>query len=362
LRVALVYDRVNKVGGAERVLGVLGEIFPQAPLYTAFFDPKGAPWAKRFKVITSPATRFPLFGSFHELFPWLTPFAFESLDFSDFDLVISVTSAEAKGIITRPGTFHLCYCLTPTRYLWSGYREYFRSKAIRLLARPLVNALKRWDLIAAQRPDAYLAISGNVRKRIRQYYQRDSKVIYPPIDLDKWRPLGNAAKDKYFLIVSRLVAYKKIDIAIEAFNQLGLSLKVVGIGRQMGGLRKMAKDNIEFLGQLTDKELLGYYQRSLAVIYPQEEDFGLVPLEAQACGTPVIAYRGGGALESVIEGKTGLFFSPQNANALVDAVKKFEALRLKIKTEDSHQNAQKFSKEIFKKNFREIVGENVGKI
>ncbi len=352
MKVALVYDRVNKIGGAERVLETLHQIFPQAPLYTAVYNPETAPWAKKFQVIPSFLNKVPLAKKQHEIYPYLMPLAFESFDFSEYDLVISVTSEAAKGIITKPETLHLCYCLTPTRYLWSGYKDYFRNRAFRFLTKPIVNYLRSWDRIAAQRPDAFLAISQNVQQRIKQYYGRDSEIIYPPLDIEKWSP-GEKTED-YFLIVSRLdFGYKKVDLAIEAFNQLQLPLKIVGDGREKKRLKRKAGENIEFLGQLTDRELLGYYQRSQAVIFPQEEDFGLVPLEAQASGRPVIAYRKGGALETVVEGETGLFFASQTPGALVKVVRSFKAI--KFKPQAFRQNVVKFSQERFKKEIEGFI-------
>ncbi|PJC27959.1 glycosyltransferase family 4 protein [Candidatus Shapirobacteria bacterium CG_4_9_14_0_2_um_filter_39_11] len=351
MKVALVYDRVNKIGGAERVLEALHEIFPDAPLYTAVYNPKTAPWAEKFNVIPSFLNKFPFAKRSHEVYPWLTPLAFESFDFSEFEVVISVTSEAAKGIITKPKTLHICYCLTPTRYLWSGYEDYFKNEVFRFFTKPVVSYLRRWDKIAAQRPDVFVAISKNVQQRIKKYYGRDSEVIYPPVDIDKF-PISNSQFPigEYFLIVSRLVPYKKVNIAIQAFNKLGLPLKVVGTGREMGRLKRMAKKNIEFLGQLTDFQLLSYYQRCQAVVFPQEEDFGLVPLEAQACGKPVIAYRAGGALETVIERKTGEFFDKQTPENLEEIVKKFKPE--KYKPEDCRQNALKFDIKIFKKKWK----------
>ena len=351
MRVALVYDRINKIGGAERVLEALHEIFPDAPLYTAVYNPKTAPWAEKFNVIPSFLNKFPFAKRSHEVYPWLTPLAFESFDFSEFEVVISVTSEAAKGIITKPKTLHICYCLTPTRYLWSGYEDYFKNEVFRFFTKPVVSYLRRWDKIAAQRPDVFVAISKNVQQRIKKYYGRDSEVIYPPVDIDKF-PISNSQFPigEYFLIVSRLVPYKKVNIAIQAFNKLGLPLKVVGTGREMGRLKRMAKKNIEFLGQLTDFQLLSYYQRCQAVVFPQEEDFGLVPLEAQACGKPVIAYRAGGALETVIERKTGEFFDKQTPENLEEIVKKFKPE--KYKPEDCRQNALKFDIKIFKKKWK----------
>ena len=359
MKIAFVYDRVNKWGGAERVLLALYEIWSEAPLYTAVYNPQTAAWAKVFKVIPSFLQKVPLAKSHHEILAPLMPLAFESFDFSEFDLVISVTSEAAKGIITKPETLHICYCLTPTRYLWSGYEDYFQNRLFRFLTQPVVVYLRRWDKIAAQRPDVYLATCENVRKRIKQYYGRNSKVIYPPVDTEKFvsnHQLSTINHQSYFLIVSRLdFGYKRVDIAIQAFNELGLPLKIVGTGVEIGRLKRIAKKNIEFLGQLTDEELIRYYQGCQAVIYPQEEDFGLVPLEAQACGKPVIAFSGGGALETVIEGKTGEFFWPQTAEALI---KSLNSLRcLKFKEEDCRKQAEKFSKEKFKKEFENYVKE-----
>lgn len=354
MRVALVYDRLNKWGGAERVLLALHEIWPQAPLYTAVYNPKTAPWAKDFKVVPSFLNKFPFAKKHHEIYPWATPLAFESFNFDEYDVVISVTSEAAKGIITKPETCYICYCLTPTRYLWSGYEDYFKNSIQRLVSKPVVSYLRKWDKIAASRPDYYLAISENVRSRIKKYYGRDSEVIYPPADTEKWKiENGKWKMGKFFLIVSRLVAYKKIDIVVRAFNELGLPLKIVGIGGEMGRLKKMAKNNIEFLGYLTDRELVGYYQNCQAVIFPQEEDFGLVPLEAQSCGRPVIAFQAGGALETIVEKQTGLFFRPQTIGALAKVVRKFEKMR--FDPEVCRRNALKFDSEMFKKKFKAFI-------
>lgn len=364
MKVALVYDRVNKIGGAERVLLALHEIYPDAPLYTAVYDPKGAPWAAVFpKVIPSFLQKLPFAKSHHEAYPWLTPLAFESFNLDEFDVVISVTSAEAKGIITKPGTLHICYCLTPTRYLWQSYWDYFKNPVWRVLTMSLVVKLRLWDQITSQRPDTYLTISQNVAKRIKKYYRREAEVIYPPIDLTKFKIKNEKSKttnqnEKFFLIVSRLVPYKRIDIAIEAFNKLGLPLKIVGSGMEERKLRQMAGKNIEFIAQnLTDEELLSYYQNCRAIIFPGEEDFGLVPIEAQACGRPLIAFRGGGVLESVVEGVTGEFFSPQTPAALSKVIKQFRDE--KYKPEECRKNAEKFSKEKFKEEFKKFIEEHL---
>ncbi len=356
MNVALVYDRVNKIGGAERILMALHEIWPEASLYTSVYNSKTAPWAKIFpKIYTSFLQNFPFASTHHELYASFMPLAFESFNFDGYDVVISVTSEAAKGIITGPKTLHICYCLTPTRYLWSHYSDYFKNELFKFMSQPAIYYLRQWDKIAAQRPDYYVAISENVKKRIKDYYNCDSEVIYPPVDLDKWTANEQEEQKDYFLIVSRLVPYKRIDIAIETFNNLGLPLKIVGTGSQMGRLRALAKSNIEFLGELTDADLLQYYQGCRALIFTGEEDLGLTPVEAQACGKPIIAFRGGGATETIIEGKTGEFFYPQTANALLGVLKKFD--RTKYRNEDLLKNVERFSFQRFENEFMNFVSQ-----
>ncbi|MFH1289194.1 MAG: glycosyltransferase [Patescibacteria group bacterium] len=351
MKIALVYDRVNKWGGAERVLLTLHEIWPEAPLFTAVHNPKKASWSDVFKVNPSFLNKFPLASSHHEFYPWLTPLAFESFDLNSFDIVISVTSADAKGIITSPSAFHICYCLTPTRYLYSGRNDYFKGIK-KIVFSPVINYLKAWDRVASFRPDSFISISETVQKRIKKYYQQESKTIYPPIETDKWQ-LEEKQREDFYLVVSRLVEYKRVDLAINAFNKLGKKLIIVGDGRARKKLEAMAKKNILFLGQLTDEELLRYYQKSKALIFAQLEDFGLVSLEAQSCGTPVIAFSKGGAMETVIDKRTGLFFNKQTKESLMRAVKEFE--RLEIKSINCRQNALRFNKERFKKEFKKEV-------
>lgn len=359
MKVAFVYDRVNKWGGAERVLLSLHKIWPEAPLFTSVYSPELTPWAKSFKVITSFLQKIPPARTHHELFPVLMPCVFESFDFSGFDVVISVTSEAAKGIITNPKTLHVCYCLTPTRYLWSGYNEYFDKKIKKFLSKPFVDYLRYWDKVASQRVDHYIAISETVRERIREYYNRESEVIYPPVDTGKFGIMNNELKtaggERYFLVVSRLVRYKKVDLVIKAFNKLNHKLKVVGTGSEFNSLRRIASGNIEFLGQLTDEELMSYYQNCQAVIFPQEEDFGIVPLEAQARGKPVIAFRAGGAKETIIERKTGLFFDSQTEESLIDIVNTFK--EEEFSPESCFSQSEKFKEERFREEFKKIIKE-----
>jgi glycosyltransferase involved in cell wall biosynthesis len=374
MRVALVYDRVNKWGGAERVLLALNKLFPKAPLFTSVYNKKNASWADIFDIRTSFLQKLPLAKDKHELFPLLMPTVFESFNFDEYDLVISVSSEAAKGIITKPHTKHIFYCLTPTRYLWSGYDTYFSNKAFKAMTKPAVEALRKWDKIAAHRPDVVIAISEEVQGRIKKYYGRDSFVIHPPVSLGNSKSQQNTKykipaspastrgvqrgepNTKYFLIVSRLskfTRYKRVDLAIEAFTHLGLPLKIVGVGSLEKELKKKAGPTIEFLGNLTDEKLIEYYKNCSALIFPGLEDFGLVMAEAQKHGKPVIAFAKGGALDIVIEGETGYFFTEQTKESLVKALQKFE--KYKFDPTKIRKNAEKFSFENFSDNFQKVV-------
>lgn len=355
MKLAFVYDRINKIGGAERILQTLHKLYPNSYLYTAVYHPERAKWAKGWKIRTSFINQISFARSTHELYPWLTPIAFESFDFSGFDVVVSITSAEAKGIITQPGTIHLCYCLTPTRYLWSDHSLY--KEEVNVFLRPLAlkifKYLKRWDKLASQRPDKYFAISETTRKRIKKYYGKSSEVIYPPVNLEKFqrrvkKNISMPCKN-FFLVVSRLVPYKKVELAIDACNKLGKSLVVVGAGVQMKKLKKISGPLTHFTGELTEQELVLYYQQCDALLFPQEEDFGISIVEAQAAGKPVIAYNKGGATEIIDEGRTGLFFSNQTTNSLIKAIKQFK--KRKYDRNECQKNADRFSEEAFSKKF-----------
>ena len=354
MKLAFVYDRVNKWGGAERVLLALHEIWPDAQLFTAVYDKKRAKWADVFEVHTSFLQHVPFAKRHHELYPWLTPMAFESFSFDGYDVVLSVTSAEAKNIITKPETVHICYCLTPTRYLWSGEKEYLKySDSISsFMFRIWKSTLKRWDMVASSRPDYYLAISNRVAKRIKKYYRRGvEKVIYPPVDTHTFTTNGNG---EYFLCISRLVPYKRVDIVIDAFNKLGWPLKIIGSGTSERMLKKRANHNIEFVGgDLTDGQLDAYYQKARAFIFAGEEDFGIVSLEAQACGKPVICPRMSGMAETVIDGKTVVLFDHQTKESLLCALDKFT--KGWYDSALCRKNAEKFSMSRFQKEMKEEI-------
>jgi glycosyltransferase involved in cell wall biosynthesis len=355
MKVALVYDRLNKWGGAERVLLALHEIFPDAPLYTSVYSPENASFAKVFDVKTSFLQKYRSLRSHNEMLALFMPLAFESFNFDDFDLVISVTSESAKGILTKPKTRHICYCLTPTRYLWSGYDEYFRGEVMKFISTPALKYLKRWDRVASKRPDSMIAISTEVQSRIKNYYGRDSEIIFPPIMIEK-KNLKSESREKYFLMVSRLsrsTHYKKVDLAIEAFNKTNYNLKIIGTGPLRSKFEKKANKNIKFLGKLTDEKLAYYYQNSQALVFPGLEDFGLVMAESQFFGKPVIAFSGGGAKDIVKDNKTGLLFKEQNAQSLLEALKSFH--ESDYNRQDILKSAERFSFENFKTNLERQI-------
>lgn len=325
LKIAIVYDKVNKFGGAERVLLTLHEMFPDAPLYTSVYDEKNAPWAKVFpKIYTSFLQNIPFAKKNNEWFAWLMPIAFESFDFKNYNLVISVTSEAAKGIITNSNTLHVCYCLTPTRYLWSGYDEYFKNKFLKFVSKPVVNYLRWWDKISCQRPDKIIAISTEVQKRIKKYYDRDSNIVFPHTGLINNKALKVKTKNDYYLYVGRLVKYKKVDLLVHTFNDLKLPLIIVGTGSSERYLKSLASANVKFLGKINDQELTKIYSKAKAFLMPQNEDFGITSVEAQSFGIPVIAYNKGGSLDTVVDGKTGILFNDQTKESLISAIRKFD--------------------------------------
>lgn len=333
MKIALVYDWLNCLGGAERIITSLRKIWPQADIYSSVYDPDRSV-IKEGKIQSSFLQSFPLASKKIYLYYPILPLAFEQFIFDKYDIVISVSSGPAKAIITKPETFHLNYCLTPPRYLWC------KNHAPKLLFNPIKNLLKKQDFLLSKRPDEIISISKNVQKRVKDFYHINTKVIYPGINLKKFIPAKKPKRD-YYLIVSRLVEYKRIDLAIRAFNKNRKKLLIAGTGRQINELQAIAKDNIEFLGLVNENKLINLYQNAIAFINPQEEDFGLAPIESQACGTPVIAYGKGGVRETVKNGITGVFFYKQTVSDLNKAIKKFE--KLKINSGDCRKNALKFN-------------------
>ena len=355
MKLALVHDHLIQDGGAEKVLDVLQELWPQAPTYTLFFDPKKFPNFAGRDIRTSFLQRMPLALTKYQWYITLMPTATEQYDLSDYDVIVSSTSAFAKGIITRPGATHICYCHTPTRYLWSDTHSYLEElrvpKIVKSLLPPVLSRLRAWDQQAAARVDYFIANSETVRQRIQKYYRRDAHVIFPPVDTHRFH-LSPRPKN-YFLAGGRLVAYKRFDLIIDACNKTGLPLKIFGSGPVESDLRGRAESNIEFLGKVSDEEKQKLYADALAFINPQEEDFGITPVESLASGRPVIAYRKGGATEIIQEGLNGEFIETQTWEELADHLIRFDASRYQphqVKT-----SAERFGRERFKTELAQFI-------
>ncbi len=359
MRIAFVHEYLNQFGGAERMLLALCSIFPDAPIYTLFYDKNATGGVFEGKNIrTSFLQNLPFVKKHHRGFSLLMPLAIEQFNFSEFDVVISISASFAKGIITKPHTKHICLCLTPPRFLWDDSHKFVEEfgypKFVKAFLPPLISYLRIWDREASYRVDNFWAISEFIRDRIKKYYSKDSDVIYPPVNVSKFYVSSNLSD--YFLMTGRLVAYKRFDLGIKAFNTLGSPLKVVGIGPELNRLKKIANGNIEFLGLVPDDQLSGLYSKAQALVFPQEEDFGIVPLEAMASGRPVIAFRSGGAVETVVDpekakingtdGPTGLFFDKQTVGAVVQAVMNFSSD--KFNPNACRNQAQKFDVGVFK--------------
>lgn len=360
MKAALVHDWLNQMGGAENVLERLVELFPEAPIYTSMYGPDLMPPAYRsWDIRTSFMQHLPGVMSHHQAYMPLYPTAFRSFDLRGYDLVLSNKSGFCHGVRTEAGTVHICYCLTPTRFLWM-YDSYRQRENIRPLAdatmRRLLSLLRRWDYAAAQRVHHFIAISTAVQERIRRFYGRGSAIIHPPVDTERYTPSGEPPGD-YFLVVGRLIPYKRLDLAVRAFTQLGLPLVVVGDGRDGAKLEAMAGSNVIFRGRLAyGQELLSLYRRCRAFIFPGLEDFGIAPVEAQAAGRPAIAYAGGGALDTVQEGITGTFFHEQTPEALAAAVRAFDPADYDPVA--CRASAERFSVEEFKRKLLTFVEEN----
>lgn len=347
MRVALVYDRINKIGGAEQVLEAFHELYPTADWYTSFWNPKTAAFSKDWNIYS-----FKFLHTHHEWFPWLMPFIFESYNLSQYDLVISVGSAESKGVITHPHTLHLNYCLTPTRYLYSHKDVYLTNSIYKWIA----NILRKWDLVAATRPDIMIAISTQVKNRIQKYYKRDSDIIFPPVDIAKFKPSGpgnEGSLGDYFLVVSRLVPYKKIDVLVKAANQAKVNLLIIGEGSEYRALKTIAGPSITFLGHVDDQNLPYYFQNSLAYLQANEEDFGISMCQSLASGRPVIAYGVGGACDIVIPGKNGVLLSSNSVESFAKVLKEFDTMS--FVPADCINSATKFDKDKWKQKVQERI-------
>ena len=358
MKAAIVHDWLNGMRGGEKCLEEILDLFPEAPIYTIHCDPeKLSKKIQAREIRTSWVQNLPWRKSKYRYYLPLFPWAIQSFDLSSYDLIFSISHCVSKGVRVRKGQKHICYCLTPMRYLWGFQNEYFNSGPYdwtKFLGRQqILEWLKRWDIKTAQNVTSYIAISNHVRDRIKTVYGRDSQVVYPPVDCDRFYYQESENRKDYFLIVSALVPYKRIDLAIETFNQLALPLKIIGAGTELPRLKAMSGPNIEFLGWRSDEDLRRYYTEARALIFPGEEDFGIAPLEAQACGTPVIAFKQGGALETVRENMTGVFFDQQSAASLTEAIEKNGAIHYDRRTLRSH--ALMFDRSVFLNRVRQYL-------
>ncbi|MBN1810879.1 MAG: glycosyltransferase [Anaerolineae bacterium] len=360
MHLALVHDWLNQIGGAEDVLETLVEMFPGAPVYTSMYWPeKMNPAYHKWDIRVTWMDRLPGIYRHHQSYLPLYPLAFASLDLSGYDLVLSNKSGFCHGARTGEAT-HICYCLAPTRYVWDfdayAAREALPS-AIRTALYPLVALLRRWDYRAAQRVDHFIAISREIQSRIQRYYNRDSIVIHPPVDTSRFAPA--ATQDDYYLIVSRLIPYKRIDLAVRTFNQLELPLVIAGDGRDRETLEALAGPTVTFLGYVPDGDLPDLFARCKVYVLPGVEDFAITPVQAQAAGRPVIAYGAGGVLDTVIEGETGVFFPEMTPEALAKAVLEFDPDV--ADPQACVRNAVRFDAGMFKKQLSEFIDRVIGK-
>lgn len=355
MKIAIVHDYLMQMGGAEKVVEVLHSMFPEAPIYTSAYDPEVMPAHFRdWNIHTTFLQRLPAKRKTHRAALLLYPTAFESFDLSGFDLVISSSSAFAKGVITQPHTAHICYTYTPMRFAWSPH-SYMKEERLSMMARTLLGPglhyMRTWDALASMRVDNYVAISRVVADRIQKFYRRDCDIVFPPVDTSHFRISDQV--DDYYLMVSRLAPYKRLELAVEACNQLKRPLKIVGGGRYRAKLEAIAGPTIEFLGRVSDEELPILYSRAKAYIMPGVEDFCMAPVEANASGRPVIAFAAGGALDTQIDGFTGVLFHEPTVDSLVEAMHSLD--RKEFDSEAIRAHSQMFDTESFKNGMNRVI-------
>ncbi len=364
MRLALVHDWLNQVGGAEDVLTELVGMFPEAPLYTSLYWREKMPVAwQNWQIRTLWMDKLPQIYQHHQRYLPLYPMAFGGLDLSTYDVVLSNKSGFCHGVRTQRGSrkaLHICYCLAPTRYVWQ-YDAYVQREnlggAVKAALRPVIGMLRRWDYAAAQRVDHFIAISTEIQARIKAFYGRDSTIIFPPTDTARFTPVPADQIGDYYLILSRLVPYKRVDLAVQACTRLGLPLLVGGSGRDRERLERMAGETVKFLGYVPEDDVPQLMARCKAFIFPGLEDFGITPVQAQAAGRPVIAFRGGGTLDTVREGETGIFFDAPTVEALVAALNHFEDLQMAqwADRQAIRAHALRFDRAIFERELRAFI-------
>lgn len=363
MKVAIVHDWLVNYGGAERVVEAFLKIFPDADIFTLVYDEKkmGRIFPKD-KIHTSFVQKIPMATKLYTKMLTLMPKAFESFDFSSYDLVLCSSSSCAKGVITPPSVPHIAYIHTPMRYAWDQFFDYQKrtNKIVAHFMSKFMPNIRLWDFVSSQRIDKLIANSAYIKRRIKKYWNLDSTVVYPPVDTSRLKPNKKAAED-FYVVFSRFVPYKRIDLAISACGELGRKLVVIGGGSQEKELKTLAQKynnaEITFTGRVSDEEVKSYLQRCRAMIFSAEEDFGIIPVEAQACGRPVIAFGKGGARETVLDGKTGVFFKKQETQSVIDAIRKFETLEAQnvFNSEEIARHAQSFSTERFCAQIKEEI-------
>jgi glycosyltransferase involved in cell wall biosynthesis len=343
--------------GGERVIEQLCRLYPDADIYTHVFDPERiSDTIKRHRIECTSIAGLPFARKFYKMYLGFMPRALEHIDLTGYDLVISSESGPAKGVIAPPNAHHICYCHSPMRYIWDYFHPYRSEMSFpaRAVFDHVAHRLRQWDVTSAARVDRFVANSAFVANRIQRYYGRSADVIHPPVSLDTFRPVANPTRD-FYLIAGEIVPYKRVDLAIEAFRGLNCKLVIAGRGSAAAKLQRHAPDNVEFMGRVSDDELAGLYANCRALVFPGEEDFGLVPLEVMASGRPVIAYGSGGALESVKDLETGLFFRQHTVESLRDAITRFELIESKFRPERLRAHAEGYSEANFRAKFRQIV-------
>lgn len=350
-KIALVFDWMTTHGGAEKVNLELHKMFPDAPIFTSVYNAEKLKGFEKATIHTSFIQKLPFAKTYHQLYLSLMPMAYELFDLSEFDIVISSSHSCAKGVITKPETLHVCYCHSPMRYAWDNWHSYISSykmnPILKAIGKRKIHKIRLWDRLSADRVDYYIANSSTTKRRIEKYYHKPSTVIHPSIRTSKY---AIAEKTKgYYLAVGRLTPYKQFELIVETFNKLGLPLKIAGTGILLEELRSKANSNIEVLGFVTDRELETLYSEAEAIIFPQIEDFGIIPLEAMASGRPVIALAEGGALDTVVDGQTGIYFKKQTVKSLSQAIEKYQNNKRKFRPELIREHSRKFDTTIFKK-------------
>ncbi len=363
MKIALVQDWLTEVGGAEKVFECFLELYPDADIYTITSHQRVLTKLniKNERVTDSFIARLPFGRTKYRSYLPLFPKAIESFDFSEYDLVISSSSSVAKGVLTNSKQLHICYCHSPVRYAWDLYHQYLKEEGLKgfgckkWFVRHTLHRLRIWDIISTNRVDHFIANSNYIKSRINKVYRRDSDVIYPPVDTTKFELC--VEKEEYFFTASRLVSYKRIDLIVEAFNEMrDKKLIVAGTGPDFHKIKAIAGDNIILKGFVSDQEMKSYMQKAKAFVFAADEDFGIIPVEAQACGTPVIALKRGGTEETVIDGLTGIHFKDQTIKSITEAVRKFET-RGDLNPLAIRQNAERFSKERFLVELKEFISQ-----